>query len=128
MELLKTELGDGMIKIQIGASVDPSSHQLTGPIELDIENQAQFVDLVNMMIVDEGVSRILVDMSHVSYVDSSGLWALFEGHKKATQKNGKLVLLNPTKDVRRVLEITKIASKIHISDNEDEAIASLMAK
>ncbi|NDD66559.1 anti-sigma factor antagonist [bacterium] len=128
MELVKTELGDGMIKIQIGATLDSSSQQLTGPIELDIENQAQFVDLINMMIVDEGVSRILVDMSHVSYVDSSGLWALFEGHKKATQKNGKLVLLNPTKDVRRVLEITKIASKIHISDSEDEAIASLMAK
>jgi len=128
MELIKTELGDGMVKVQIGASLNPSSQELTGPIELDIENQAQFVDLINVIIVDEGFSRILVDMSHVSYVDSSGLWALFEGHKKATQKNGKLVLLNPTKDVRRVLEITKIASKVHISDTESEAIASLMAK
>lgn len=128
MELVKTELGDGMVKIEIGSSLDAASQQLIGPIELDIENQAQFVDLINMIIVDEGMSRILVDMSHVSYVDSSGLWALFEGHKKATQKNGKLVLLNPTKDVRRVLEITKIASKIHISETEHEAIASLMAK
>ena len=64
-------------------------------------------------------------MSNISYIDSSGLWALFEGYKKASQKKKKMVLLNPTKDVKRVLEITKMSSKLLLYDNEEEAIQYL---
>ena len=65
-------------------------------------------------------------MENVSYIDSSGLWALFEGHKKAAQRGGKLVLLNPTKDVRRVLDITKMSSKIQIFTTQTEALTGLI--
>ena len=44
-------------------------------------------------------------MDNISYIDSSGLWALFESHKKAQQRSGEIVLLNPRKDVKRVLDI-----------------------
>jgi|GEM_PF-755293 len=128
MELLKSELDHHIIKVQIGATLDSESQSLSGSVELDIENQARFVDLINVLIMDEGVSKIMIDLSNVTYVDSSGLWALFEGHKKASQKNGRLVLLNPTKDVRRVLEITKISSKVHIADTEQDAIGVLLAQ
>ena len=128
MELLKSELDHHIIKVQIGATLDSGSQSLSGSVELDIENQAQFVDLINVLIMDEGVSKIMIDLSNVTYVDSSGLWALFEGHKKASQKNGRLVLLNPIKDVRRVLEITKISSKAYIADTEQDAIGVLLAQ
>ena len=124
MEILKTPIDVNILKIQIGVEKDEAAHQVTGAVELDIENQSYFVDTVNA-IFEEGARKVLVDMSNVTYIDSSGLWALFEGHKKATQKNSTMALMNVTKDVKRVLDITKMSSKLSIFENEESAVNSL---
>jgi anti-sigma B factor antagonist len=124
MELIKTPLDSNIVKVEIGADYNEEKNVISGTVELDIENQAYFVDIINS-IFDEGNIRVIVDMQNVSYIDSSGLWALFEGHKKAEQKNGKLVLLKPTKDVKRVLDITKMSSKIQLYSDETIAIEEL---
>ena len=93
-------------------------------IELDIENQSQFINIIDSLF-EEGNVQVLLDMTNISYIDSSGLWALFEGHKKAAQNNGNLALLSPTKDVRRVLDITKMSSKMKIYDDEGTAISDM---
>ncbi len=127
MEIIKTVLNQKIIKIELGTEFNEETKVLSGQVELDIENQSQFINLINI-ILEEGKSLIIVDMTHVSYIDSSGLWALFEGHKKASQKNGKLVILKPTKDVRRVLDITKMSSKMDIFEDEQAALRSLHAR
>lgn len=124
MEIIKSYVHPHIIKVEIGAEYHEAEKKLVGSVELDIENQAHFVDVINA-VFEEGRVYVLVDMQHVSYIDSSGLWALFEGHKKAAQKNGKLVLLTPTKDVKRVLDITKMSSKIQVFSDEQEAISQL---
>tara|TARA_B100000427_G_scaffold329551_1_gene346281 strand:+ start:14541 stop:14927 length:387 start_codon:yes stop_codon:yes gene_type:complete len=110
-----------IIKINFGNEKDEDSQELTGTIELDIENQIQFLDQINSLL-DEGESKIILSLSQISYIDSSGLWAIFESFKKSEQRNGKIVLLNPRKDVRRVLDITKISSKIKIFEEDESAI------
>ena len=126
MEVLKRSLENGkIIKINFGSALNDKSNMLTGTIELDIENQNQFIEHVNT-ILDEGINLVIIEMENISYIDSSGLWALFESHKKASQKNGKIVLLKPRKDVKRVLDITKMSTKISISDEESEAITYLL--
>ena len=124
MEIIKTSLENGIVKVEIGAEYDESKKLISGTVELDIENQAHFVDVTNS-IFDDGSVNVIVDMQYVSYIDSSGLWACFECHKKASQKNGRLVLLSPTKDVKRVLDITKMSSKIKIFKKEADAISFL---
>ena len=94
---------------------------LTGSIELDIENQHQFVDHINTTL-DNGETNIILLMDNITYIDSSGLWALFESQKKTENRNGKMILLRPKKDVKRVLDITKISSKIKIFEKEKSAI------
>jgi anti-sigma B factor antagonist len=127
MEVIKETIEEGkIIKVDIGTEYNKESSEMLGSVELDIENQSQFVEIINS-IFEEGSSRILVNMANITYIDSSGLWALFEGHKKAAQKNTKMVLLSPTKDVRRVLDITKMSSKMEIFDTEKEAIKKLLA-
>jgi len=124
MEIIKSAMGnDGVVKIEIGLEKN-DTNALTGTVELDIENQANFVEMINT-IFEDGQTNIIVDMSNISYIDSSGLWALFESHKKATQKEGTMVLLKPTKDVKRVLDITKMSSKMKIVDTEDEALKTI---
>ncbi len=124
MEILKSVIDDKIVKLQVGAELVQNDTALSGTVELDIENQAHFVDVVNS-IFDEGHVYLVVEMENISYIDSSGLWALFEGHKKAAQRQGKLVLVNPTKDVRRVLDITKMSSKIQIFSSVDDALQAL---
>tara|TARA_B100000700_G_C14839355_1_gene758463 strand:- start:166 stop:546 length:381 start_codon:yes stop_codon:yes gene_type:complete len=108
------------VKVQVGKEFD-SEQDLIGMVELDIETQSKFLTFINQ-VIEGGMFNIMLDMANISYIDSSGLWALFEGHKKATQNSGHMVLLNPNPDVRRVLDITKISTKMSISDDEEAAI------
>jgi anti-sigma B factor antagonist len=127
MEIIKTPIKDKIIKIEIGAEYNEKNNTLTGAVELDIENQSFFIENINS-VFDEDNINIIVDMKNISYIDSSGLWALFEGHKKAEQKNGIMVLLSPSKDVKRVLDITKMSSKIQLFNDETKAISALSEK
>ncbi|MBI60653.1 hypothetical protein CL657_05515 [bacterium] len=122
MEIEKEKIQNTkIIKITFGNERNEDSNQLMGTIELDIENQNQFIEHINALL-DEGENLIILSLSQISYIDSSGLWAIFESFKKAEQRNGKIVLLNPKKDVRRVLDITKISSKIKIFEEDESAI------
>jgi anti-sigma B factor antagonist len=123
MEIIKGPLPDGVVKLCIGASYNENFNEVSGTVELDIENQAYFVDSVSGLF-DEGKVELVVDMGNVTYIDSSGLWALFEGHKKAVQKNGQLVLFHVTKDVKRVLDITKMSTKLAVCETEEDALAT----
>lgn len=124
MEFVKEELKDKITKVYIGKELSDDKKNAKGSIELDIENQTRFVDMVHS-VLEEGAKKIMIDMSNVIYIDSSGLWALFEGHKKADASNSKLVLLTPTKDVKRVLDITKMSEKMGVCMSESEAIQKL---
>lgn len=125
MEIKKESLENGqIIKLDVGTELN--NNQLSGTVELDIENQAQFVGVIND-ILDKSSSKLIINMKNISYIDSSGLWAIFEGHKKAVQQNSNLVLISPTKDVKRVLDITKMSSKVQIFDTEALAIKNLLS-
>ncbi|RAP31406.1 hypothetical protein DID78_01055 [Candidatus Marinamargulisbacteria bacterium SCGC AG-343-D04] len=122
MEIEKKKIKNTeVVRINFGKEISPESKELTGTIELDIENQLEFVDYINTLL-DENSYSIIIDMGNISYIDSSGLWALFESHKKAEQRSGKLILINPKNDVKRVLDITKMSTKITILENEEQAI------
>jgi anti-sigma B factor antagonist len=120
MEIIIETLEGNITKISIGAEKNTST-TVIGEIELDIQNQSKFVETIDLLF-ESGKINLLVDMSNISYLDSSGLWALFEGHKKASQKKGKLILINPVKDVKRVLDITKMSTKITIFNSDNDAI------
>jgi len=125
MELVKEILDNDILKINIGSEIDEESQSINGTIELDIENQNEFIEYINN-ILDEGLNLIILSLENISYIDSSGLWALFESYKRTEQRNGKIVLLNPRADVKRVLDITKISSKIKIVESVDNGITFLL--
>ena len=128
MEIVKNIIKNtDVVSLNFGNEIDSKSQALSGSIELDIENQIKFVEYINT-IIDEGMSKILIFMENISYIDSSGLWAIFESYKKATQRNGEILLINPRKDVKRVLDITKISTKIHIFQNESDALIYFNSK
>lgn len=59
-------------------------------------------------LVENGSHRLVVDLSSIDFIDSSGLGALISGLKAARQAGGDLRIAAPTKQVRSVLELTKL--------------------
>ncbi len=70
--------------------------------------------------------KLVVDLMNVPLIDSSALGAIVLTLKYCQESGGKLVLLNPQKAVREVLEVTQLATVIEIYDTEESASAALI--
>lgn len=69
--------------------------------------------------------HIVVDMSGVSFVDSSGLAALVSGFKAAREAGGSLMLVGANQQAREVLEITKLNQVFKLYPDRDAAREAL---
>ena len=58
--------------------------------------------------VDEGHTRVVVDLARTSFIDSSGLGSLIGGLKKARQAGGSLRIAEATDQVLNVLRLTNL--------------------
>lgn len=69
-------------------------------------------------------TKVLIDLSKVSRIDSTGLGVLMNCYCHAVKNAGVLKLLNPDAPVRRVLSVTKIDSVLQTFEDEAAAIES----
>ena len=58
-------------------------------------------------LVEQGNSRIVVDLSGTDFIDSSGLGALISGLKAARQAGGDLRLAAPTRQVTNLIRVLR---------------------
>jgi len=69
-------------------------------------------------------TKVLIDLSRVSRIDSTGLGVLMRCYAHAVKNAGALKLLNADTPVRRVLSVTRIDSLLPMFEDEAAAIAS----
>ena len=67
---------------------------------------------------------ILLNLGDVSYIDSSGIGELVSGFTTVTNQGGKLKLLNLTKRVKDLLQITKLYTVFEVHTDEAAAVKS----
>jgi anti-anti-sigma factor len=72
-------------------------------------------------LVREGNSRLVVDLSGVDSIDSSGLGALISGLKVARQAGGDLRIAAPGEQAVAVLELTNLNRVLKSYDHADSA-------
>jgi anti-sigma B factor antagonist len=75
-------------------------------------------------ISSKGDKKILLNLGDVTYIDSSGIGELVSAFTSVRNAGGELKLLNLTKKVHDLLQITKLYTVFDISDDEASAIAS----
>jgi anti-sigma B factor antagonist len=63
-------------------------------------------------------------MGEVSYIDSSGLGELVSAYTTAKNQQAEVKLLNLTRKVHDLLQLTKLYTVFDIKDDEASAIAS----
>ncbi|MFQ5844873.1 MAG: STAS domain-containing protein [Planctomycetota bacterium] len=66
--------------------------------------------------------RVVVDMEHVSFIDSSGLATLIEALQKMRQYRGQLRLCNLSAPVRGVFELSNLDQLFEIRSSREEAL------
>jgi anti-sigma B factor antagonist len=75
-------------------------------------------------LVDEGKKNILINMSEVTTIDSSGIGELVGCYTSVTNKGGKLKLLHLPPKINDVLTVTQLITVFDVYDSEPEAISS----
>jgi anti-sigma B factor antagonist len=73
---------------------------------------------------DQGKKKILLNLSGVKNVDSSGIGELIANYTTISRDGGQLKLLNLTDKIRDLLVITKLLTVFDSYDNEAEALNS----
>ena len=95
---------------------------LSGRITLG-EGSVQLRDAVRDLL-SKGSKQILLNLGDVTYIDSSGIGELVSAFTTVKNSGGELKLLNLTKKVHDLLQITKLYTVFDVKDDEATAISS----
>ena len=78
-------------------------------------------------LVEAGHKKIAMNLHEVGYVDSSGLGELVKAYTTVRNHGGQLKLVNPSKRVQDLLQMTKLSAVFSIEADEASAIQSFSA-
>jgi anti-sigma B factor antagonist len=74
--------------------------------------------------MNDGKTKILLDMSGVTTIDSSGIGELVGSYTTATNRGGKLKLLHLPAKLNELLHVTQLITVFEVYENEQEALQS----
>ncbi len=75
-------------------------------------------------LLSKGRKKILLNLGEVNYIDSSGIGELVSAFTTVRNQGGELKLLNLTKKVHDLLQITKLDTVFDVKDDEAAAVKS----
>jgi anti-sigma B factor antagonist len=89
---------------------------------LDASNVREFRDAATAAMQDR--TRVVLDMSGVKFVDSSGLGALISCLRQVNGRKGDFRLCSMSKTVRALFELMRMHRVFNIHEARDEAVRS----
>ena len=76
-------------------------------------------------LVSAGERKLVVDLSHATYIDSGGVGSLVTAYLHTVRRGGQLKVICPNERVCRVLRITHLTSVLDVFEDESQALRSL---
>ena len=111
-------------------SVKSSSREIGGVTIIDLEGRITLgegstllKDLIREKL-DAGHKKIVMNLAGISYIDSTGLGELVSAYRLVKSQDGELKLLNLSKKVSDLLQITRLYAVFDIHQDEAQALAS----
>ncbi|MGA2688917.1 MAG: STAS domain-containing protein [Candidatus Korobacteraceae bacterium] len=74
--------------------------------------------------VEQGYKNILLNLRDVRHIDSAGVGELMSCYTSVRNRGGQLKLMNLSKNVHNLLQITKLYTIFEVEDDEPTAVAS----
>jgi anti-sigma B factor antagonist len=108
-----------------GVAADGGDRAILRPVgRLDLQRAQGFREAVAAEVAG-GRTRIVVDLSEVGFVDSSGLGALIAALKISRQAGGDLRITGVTEQVATILELTQMHRVLAAHATVDEALEAM---
>jgi len=108
--VVKTDVAPGVVVVQPSGDVDMSrSPELRTAIRAVQERRPP---------------RVIIDLTEVEYMDSSGLATLVEAMRTAKQNNTAMILCGMHDKVRSIFEIARLNQFFKIVDDLDAAVSA----
>ena len=112
----------------IGLTVTPRAAG-EGAQSLDLVGEVDVytAPLLRQAIMDQveaGTKHLLIDLTKVEYLDSTGLGILIGGVKRLKEQGGTLRLVGPSARITRIFEITGLNRIFDVYASEQEALSA----
>lgn len=75
-------------------------------------------------LVEEGKTKVLLNLVGVTHIDSTGLGELISSYATLNNQGGQIKLVHLTERLRDIMTITKLLTVFDVYDNEPDALAS----
>ena len=75
-------------------------------------------------LVEEGKTKILLNLAGVTHIDSTGLGELISSYVTLSNQGGEIKLVHLTERLRDIMTITKLLTAFDVYDDEPDALAS----
>jgi anti-anti-sigma factor len=111
------------MSLKIVQHENPPTIALTG--RLDTNTAPELDEVLNRVLADGGISRLVFDLSHLQYLSSAGIRCFIRARKAIEAGGGKVAILNPQPSVRKVLDIVKAIPAGGVFRNIEELDAYL---
>lgn len=98
-------------------------HRLTPVGELDLATAPLLESAFNAVFQDQAAEMIVVDLTELSFIDSTGV-SLLVRMDRACADADRLRLINGSRAVERVLDVTGVRSRLPIISRHDDPLES----
>jgi len=102
------------------STTDDGIVEIAAAGELDLATSELLREAVDVCCDREGVRAVIVDLRDLSFVDSTGLRALWHARERAQSIGAELILRSPSAAMRHLLKITKLAGVFSVTDPQDD--------
>jgi anti-sigma B factor antagonist len=110
--------------VQISARRHDKSTILDVSGDIDFANSVEVRESLLREIRGIRAPRVVVNLSQVRYMDSSGVASLVEGLKASRDLGSRFILFGLSPSVREVLQLSRLIKVFEVYDNEEQALAA----
>ncbi len=110
------------LQISIRTSGDVTILDLRGRSTID--GESELLDNRLRKLIANGVRRVLLNLTDLTQVDSSGVGVIIDTYVSLKDQGGDLKLLCPRGRVREVLRVLRLLEIIPYFENETKALVS----
>jgi anti-anti-sigma factor len=90
----------------------------------ELTHSAHELDELRKEVLEQSDTRVIIDLSRVTRIDSAGLGQLMSCYSHLIKNRGALKVLNPAPEIRKMLDMTGLSSIIPTFHDEQEAVSS----
>ena len=92
--------------------------------DIDLANSPQVRKALLREVRENRTPRVVMNLTRVRYIDSSGVASLVEGLKASRDLGLRFILFGLSPSAREVLQLSRLLKIFEVYENEDQALGS----